>query len=191
MEGTTGHSGGYRPSAGTAMPPLLPDRAEATAVALGTVVGRLTGMEETRWEPVAGKRSSGNQDAVGDDVVASAQPSSPAPAQQDGAVAADATVVAVPVQPAGPTPAAQQTSIGADVPAAIARGTAQGTAQGVAKTLMVEADAAVPGLDALSCDGLMPARSGRLSSDQPRAPLRDLIRILTVPRPAATTLATR
>ncbi|MFC9797171.1 hypothetical protein ACFVJI_31570, partial [Streptomyces sp. NPDC127584] len=70
-------------------------------------------------------------DAVGDDVVASAQPSSPAPAQQDGAVAADATV-AVPVQSAGPTPAAQQTSVGADVPAAIIRG----TAQGVAKTLM-------------------------------------------------------
>ncbi|MFB7411463.1 hypothetical protein ACFCZ2_30220 [Streptomyces sp. NPDC056202] len=136
MEGTTGHSGGYRPSAGTAMPPLLPDRAEATAVALGTVVGRLTGMEETRWEPVAGKRCSGDQDAVGDDVVASAQPSSPAPAQQDGAVAADATV-AVPVQSAGPAPAAQQTSVGADVPAAIVRGTAQGTAQGVAKTLMV------------------------------------------------------
>lgn len=80
MEGTTGHSGGYRPSAGTAMPPLLPDRAEATAVALGTVVGRLTGMEETRWEPVAGKRCSGDQDAAGDNVVAHAQPSSPAPA---------------------------------------------------------------------------------------------------------------
>ncbi|MBP2579565.1 hypothetical protein J3A78_000043 [Streptomyces sp. PvR006] len=131
MEGTTGHSGGYRPSAGTAMPPLLPDRAEATAVALGTVVGRLTGMEETRGEPVAGKRSSGDQDAVGDNVPAPAQPSSPASAQQDGAVAAEATV-AVPVQSAGPAPAAQQTSVGADVPAAIVRG----TAQGVSKTLM-------------------------------------------------------
>ncbi|MFD9241624.1 hypothetical protein ACFV0D_06740 [Streptomyces sp. NPDC059556] len=82
----------HRPSAGTAMPPLLPDRAEATAVALGTVVGRLTGMEETRGEPVAGKRSSGDQDAFGDNVPAPAQPSSPASAQQDGAVAADATV---------------------------------------------------------------------------------------------------
>ncbi|MFC7963238.1 hypothetical protein [Streptomyces cinereoruber] len=65
-----------------------------------------------------------------------AQPSSDAvPAQQDGAVAAEASG-AVPVHSASPAPAVQQTAVGADVPAAIVRGTAQGAAQGASKTLM-------------------------------------------------------
>ncbi|MCT7351348.1 YafY family transcriptional regulator [Streptomyces sp. 15-116A] len=49
VEGTTGHAGGYRLASGTAMPPLLlgDDEAIATAVALRTAAGHLTGMEET------------------------------------------------------------------------------------------------------------------------------------------------
>ncbi|MEU7696688.1 YafY family protein [Streptomyces sp. NPDC039028] len=49
VEGTTGHAGGYRLAAGAAMPPLVldDDEATATAVALRTAAGQLTGMEET------------------------------------------------------------------------------------------------------------------------------------------------
>ncbi|MEV7192132.1 transcriptional regulator [Streptomyces sp. NPDC093510] len=55
VEGTTGHSGGYRLASGTAMPPLLldDDEATATAVALRTAVGHLTGMEETALRALA------------------------------------------------------------------------------------------------------------------------------------------
>ncbi|GAA0442139.1 YafY family protein [Streptomyces sp. NPDC046215] len=55
VEGTTGHAGGYRLASGTAMPPLLldDDEAIATAVALRTAAGNLTGMEETALRALA------------------------------------------------------------------------------------------------------------------------------------------
>ncbi|MFJ8648895.1 helix-turn-helix transcriptional regulator [Streptomyces sp. NPDC093546] len=55
VEGTTGHAGGYRLASGTAMPPLLldDDEAIATAVALRTAAGHLTGMEETSLRALA------------------------------------------------------------------------------------------------------------------------------------------
>lgn len=55
VEGTTGHAGGYRLAAGTAMPPLILDDEEATAtvVALRTAAGQLTGMEETTLRALA------------------------------------------------------------------------------------------------------------------------------------------
>ncbi|MEU7648081.1 helix-turn-helix transcriptional regulator [Streptomyces huasconensis] len=55
VEGTTGHAGGYRLASGTAMPPLLldDDEATATAVALRTAAGHLTGMEETALRALA------------------------------------------------------------------------------------------------------------------------------------------
>ncbi|GAA2104485.1 YafY family protein [Streptomyces albiaxialis] len=55
VEGTTGHAGGYRLASGTAMPPLLldDDEATATAVALRTAAGHLTGMEETSLRALA------------------------------------------------------------------------------------------------------------------------------------------
>ncbi|MEU1147401.1 YafY family protein [Streptomyces sp. NPDC005863] len=55
VEGTTGHAGGYRLTAGAAMPPLLLDDEEATvtAVALRTAAGQLTGMEETTLRALA------------------------------------------------------------------------------------------------------------------------------------------
>ncbi|GHF70754.1 transcriptional regulator [Streptomyces mashuensis] len=55
VEGTTGHAGGYRLASGTAMPPLIldDDEAIATAVALRTAAGHLTGMEETSLRALA------------------------------------------------------------------------------------------------------------------------------------------
>ncbi|AZM51277.1 DNA-binding transcriptional regulator [Streptomyces sp. WAC 01529] len=55
VEGTTGHAGGYRLASGTAMPPLIldDDEATATAVALRTAAGHLTGMEETTLRALA------------------------------------------------------------------------------------------------------------------------------------------
>ncbi|KAA6223363.1 WYL domain-containing transcriptional regulator [Streptomyces albofaciens JCM 4342] len=55
VEGTTGHAGGYRLASGTAMPPLILDDGEAiaTAVALSTAAGHLTGMEETSLRALA------------------------------------------------------------------------------------------------------------------------------------------
>ncbi|GAA0443187.1 HTH domain-containing protein [Streptomyces sp. NPDC046215] len=55
VEGTTGHVGDYRLASGTAMPPLLldDDEATATAVALRTAAGHLTGMEETALRALA------------------------------------------------------------------------------------------------------------------------------------------
>ncbi|MFF5706627.1 helix-turn-helix transcriptional regulator [Streptomyces sp. NPDC012794] len=55
VEGTTGHAGGYRLAAGAAMPPLILDdeEATATAVALRTAAGQLTGMEETTLRALA------------------------------------------------------------------------------------------------------------------------------------------
>ncbi|MFF9900972.1 helix-turn-helix transcriptional regulator [Streptomyces longispororuber] len=55
VEGATGHAGGYRLASGTAMPPLLLDdhEATATAVALRTTAGHLTGMEETALRALA------------------------------------------------------------------------------------------------------------------------------------------
>ncbi|MEU4203684.1 WYL domain-containing protein [Streptomyces sp. NPDC026294] len=55
VESTTGHAGGYRLASGTAMPPLLldDDEATATAVALRTAAGHLTGMEETALRALA------------------------------------------------------------------------------------------------------------------------------------------
>ncbi|MFH8344014.1 helix-turn-helix transcriptional regulator [Streptomyces sp. NPDC018045] len=55
VAGTTGHAGGYRLASGTAMPPLLldDDEATATAVALRTAAGHLTGMEETTLRALA------------------------------------------------------------------------------------------------------------------------------------------
>ncbi|MEU9235955.1 helix-turn-helix transcriptional regulator [Streptomyces subrutilus] len=55
VEGTTGHAGGYRLASGAAMPPLILDdeEATATAVALRTAAGQLTGMEETTLRALA------------------------------------------------------------------------------------------------------------------------------------------
>ncbi|AEW98104.1 MULTISPECIES: helix-turn-helix transcriptional regulator [Streptomycetaceae] len=55
VEGTTGHAGGYRLASGAAMPPLILDDEEAiaTAVALRTAAGHLTGMEETSLRALA------------------------------------------------------------------------------------------------------------------------------------------
>ncbi|MFI5866359.1 helix-turn-helix transcriptional regulator [Streptomyces sp. NPDC051546] len=55
VEGTTGRAGGYRLAAGAAMPPLIFDdeEATATAVALRTAAGQLTGMEETTLRALA------------------------------------------------------------------------------------------------------------------------------------------
>ncbi|MEU2513386.1 helix-turn-helix transcriptional regulator [Streptomyces syringium] len=55
VDGTTGHTGGYRLASGTAMPPLILDDDEATAVAvaLRTAAGNLTGMEETALRALA------------------------------------------------------------------------------------------------------------------------------------------
>ncbi|MGK5632144.1 helix-turn-helix transcriptional regulator, partial [Streptomyces sp. URMC 123] len=55
VDGTTGHAGGYRLASGAAMPPLLLDdeEATATAVALRTAAGHLTGMEETALRALA------------------------------------------------------------------------------------------------------------------------------------------
>ncbi|MER5783184.1 YafY family protein [Streptomyces mobaraensis] len=55
VEGTTGHAGGYRLASGAALPPLLLDDEEAiaTAVALRTAAGHLTGMEETALRALA------------------------------------------------------------------------------------------------------------------------------------------
>lgn len=55
VEGTTGHAGGYRLASGAAMPPLIldDDEATATAVALRTAAGYLTGMEETTLRALA------------------------------------------------------------------------------------------------------------------------------------------
>ncbi|MEV4869875.1 transcriptional regulator [Streptomyces syringium] len=55
VDGTPGHTGGYRLASGTAMPPLIldDDEATATAVALRTAAGNLTGMEETALRALA------------------------------------------------------------------------------------------------------------------------------------------
>ncbi|MDT0449219.1 helix-turn-helix transcriptional regulator [Streptomyces hesseae] len=55
VEGTTGHAGGYRLAAGTAMPPLLLDDEEAVAiaVALRTATTDITGIEETALRALA------------------------------------------------------------------------------------------------------------------------------------------
>ncbi|MEW1635969.1 WYL domain-containing protein [Streptomyces sp. NPDC093801] len=55
VDSTRGHAGGYRLAAGTDLPPLLLDDAEAVAVAvaLRTAAGGLTGIEETALQALA------------------------------------------------------------------------------------------------------------------------------------------